>query len=528
MSIKDYSTNPALNNAPPPNGWPEGMAPSTVNDSARQNMADIRAYAEAGGWFDWGDAYTWRTVKSFNVVGTGANARYLLRRMVRVTGSPSGKVSIGQIRRVDEASANDVEVFLEMNDVDDLINETLDVEIGPHPDSLGLPEIGTIVMMTLIVNDPIPIGWRPCNGQAQNIVDYPLLYEQLGDRFGFVTEGVDFLTPDLRGYVIAGEEGDRFGRLPGIGDETGSTGGAPTHLLSAAESGQPGFSASYAGTGDGSGSISGHALGTTAGPALVSGTASGNSSGGTGTGTISGKAAGDGTDTNVTGKLGGTAVGTVSGDAKMAGPSFGVGKSLPITDGTISGTVTGNTSAVMDQPDQYMAEGDPIDAIQAAINNPGGSNLTTVLGNLTIDGTDWANAKVDIGEVSTSVTVNDWGNVSVTLADADTTANITDWSSATVTIPAVSTTVNVDDWTLSSVDVKDVSSSNVSITDWNSTVVNLDAANTTSNITNWGGSSVTVGTVNVDTTVTVSSAPAASAHTIVQPVFVLRFYIRAT
>ena len=44
MAITDWSTTPASNNAAPPNGWPEGMAPSSVNDVGRQMMADIRTY----------------------------------------------------------------------------------------------------------------------------------------------------------------------------------------------------------------------------------------------------------------------------------------------------------------------------------------------------------------------------------------------------------------------------------------------------------------------------------------------------
>jgi len=43
MPVSSWSTTPASNNSAPPNGWPEGQAASTVNDCARQMMADIRA-----------------------------------------------------------------------------------------------------------------------------------------------------------------------------------------------------------------------------------------------------------------------------------------------------------------------------------------------------------------------------------------------------------------------------------------------------------------------------------------------------
>lgn len=41
MPVTSWSTTAADNNAAPPNGWPEGMAPSAVNNTARQGMADL-------------------------------------------------------------------------------------------------------------------------------------------------------------------------------------------------------------------------------------------------------------------------------------------------------------------------------------------------------------------------------------------------------------------------------------------------------------------------------------------------------
>lgn len=46
MGVPAYSLTPANNNASPPNGWPEGQAPSTVNDCARQMMTDIATEAQ--------------------------------------------------------------------------------------------------------------------------------------------------------------------------------------------------------------------------------------------------------------------------------------------------------------------------------------------------------------------------------------------------------------------------------------------------------------------------------------------------
>ena len=42
MAYTKYSLTPADNNAAPPNGAPEGMLPSAVNDTMRDMMAQIR------------------------------------------------------------------------------------------------------------------------------------------------------------------------------------------------------------------------------------------------------------------------------------------------------------------------------------------------------------------------------------------------------------------------------------------------------------------------------------------------------
>ena len=42
MAYTKYDVNAANNTNPPPNGAPEGMVPSTVNDVMRDIMAEIR------------------------------------------------------------------------------------------------------------------------------------------------------------------------------------------------------------------------------------------------------------------------------------------------------------------------------------------------------------------------------------------------------------------------------------------------------------------------------------------------------
>lgn len=84
--IKDYSTTAASNNAAPPNGWPENMAPSGVNDCGRQMMADIRSWYEDAEWVNLGHAPT-RTGNTTFTVSGDKTADYTTGRRIKCTDS---------------------------------------------------------------------------------------------------------------------------------------------------------------------------------------------------------------------------------------------------------------------------------------------------------------------------------------------------------------------------------------------------------------------------------------------------------
>ncbi len=50
--VSTWSTTAGSNNSTPPDGWPEGQNPSTVNDCAREMMAQVATWRQKlGGWF---------------------------------------------------------------------------------------------------------------------------------------------------------------------------------------------------------------------------------------------------------------------------------------------------------------------------------------------------------------------------------------------------------------------------------------------------------------------------------------------
>lgn len=91
MPISSYSTTAASNNSAPPNGAPEGMAPSTVNDVIRQIMADIRTQHESAEWINFGNTATYVAATQFSVT-TDLTARYTVGRRVRVIATTPGTI----------------------------------------------------------------------------------------------------------------------------------------------------------------------------------------------------------------------------------------------------------------------------------------------------------------------------------------------------------------------------------------------------------------------------------------------------
>lgn len=91
--ISAWSTTAASNNAASPNGFPESMAPSGVNDSAREVMASVREWYEDAQWTNLGHTPT-RVDDDTFTVATDLTAVYQVGRRLKLTGSATGYCTI--------------------------------------------------------------------------------------------------------------------------------------------------------------------------------------------------------------------------------------------------------------------------------------------------------------------------------------------------------------------------------------------------------------------------------------------------
>ena len=84
--IKDWSNTANNNNSTPPDGFPEGMNPSDVNNAAREVMAAVRRQHEDSAWIDLGDTPSYVSATSFTISGDVTTA-YAAGRRIRATDS---------------------------------------------------------------------------------------------------------------------------------------------------------------------------------------------------------------------------------------------------------------------------------------------------------------------------------------------------------------------------------------------------------------------------------------------------------
>lgn len=101
--LSAYSTTAASNNSSPPDGWPESMSPSAVNNSAREMMARLREFYEDAEWLNLGHAVD--SASGADIVLTGdVSAYYPVGRAVRADGT------VGRVTAVSVATDTTVTV----------------------------------------------------------------------------------------------------------------------------------------------------------------------------------------------------------------------------------------------------------------------------------------------------------------------------------------------------------------------------------------------------------------------------------
>lgn len=255
ISSSSFSETDANNNNAPPNGFPEGMAFSGVNDSARAVMAALKRFWNRiqGGYASTnvGNAYSLDYTMDLAVYVTGE--RYSFRANAANTGAATlnidglGGKAIKKMTAAGKAdiTAGDIQsgqpVTVEYDGTDMVM-------VTPAANSASLADVAAAMPTGVIVpyaGSSTPTGWLRCDGQAVSRTTYAALFAALGSGgspYGLGDGSTTFNVPDLRGRVVAGEDqGNATGRLAGgvsgsvNAGTRGNVGGTEAHVLTVAQ-----------------------------------------------------------------------------------------------------------------------------------------------------------------------------------------------------------------------------------------------------------------------------------------------------
>lgn len=124
MPLYQWSTTPGNNASAGLINWAEGQAPSTVNDSARQMMADVAVWFSGPEWLNYGITPTYVSASQFTVTGN-QTAVYSVGR--RVKASVTAGTIYGSITASAYTSLTTVTVTWDSGSLDSGLSE---VDVG--------------------------------------------------------------------------------------------------------------------------------------------------------------------------------------------------------------------------------------------------------------------------------------------------------------------------------------------------------------------------------------------------------------
>jgi len=241
----------------------EGQAPGSVNNSARELMAQVRSIysPDEWGWVEFSATASVASQTTFRLVGDQTSNWVANRRWKLRSGSTT---RYGTVVSASYTTETTITVTVDSGSLSASHSlAALSVVSGNHVPasyvtsnslSAALASFSLSVSAAITVAMPpgavmpyagasAPTGWLLCYGQAVDRTTYAALFTAISTTYG-VGDGVTtFNLPDLRGRVIAGQDdmgGSSANRLTnqtgGLdGDTLGATGGAETHTLTEAQ-----------------------------------------------------------------------------------------------------------------------------------------------------------------------------------------------------------------------------------------------------------------------------------------------------
>jgi hypothetical protein len=206
IGASNWSETDTNNNQPAPDGAPEGMFPSGVNDTIRAVMGALKR------WFNW----------SSPKITAGSATAYTLTHGVAPSALVDGMTHLVQFHAVNGAGAT-----LNVNglgakplyaysagawyqappafvDVATFCRVIYDAGAGAY--RLLMPGAVPTGTVAPFAGAAAPAGYLLAFGQAISRTDYPGLFAVISTTYGAGNGSTTFNLPDLRGFVVAGKD----------------------------------------------------------------------------------------------------------------------------------------------------------------------------------------------------------------------------------------------------------------------------------------------------------------------------------
>jgi hypothetical protein len=156
--LKAYSTTPGSNNSAAPNGWPEGMLPSDVNNCAREMMARLAEWYQDAAWIRLDESIQSSTSSTI-VVSGDVTATYLVGRPIRVNQSGS---QVGYVGGAVYSSPNTTITVTGFT-----VSSPTIVEVGIIPSLASLP--ASTIEVSRRIPDDITAETKPEGDDSESI-----------------------------------------------------------------------------------------------------------------------------------------------------------------------------------------------------------------------------------------------------------------------------------------------------------------------------------------------------------------------
>jgi hypothetical protein len=215
IGASNWNESDTLNNTPAPDGAPEGMFPSGVNDTIRAVMGATKR------WYDW----------SIPKVTSGTSTAYTLSYAVSPGALVDGMTHVVQFNalngnaptlNVNSLGATALQYYSAgaWRAVPAALFNTDTISRVAYNASAGayrlLDVVGDTGEVKPFAGTTAPAGYLLCFGQAISRTNYVGLFSVLGTTYGAGDGSTTFNLPDLRGRVAAGKDdmgGSAAGRL---------------------------------------------------------------------------------------------------------------------------------------------------------------------------------------------------------------------------------------------------------------------------------------------------------------------------